>query len=66
MMRVARVEKYTCSHDCPFWGKPGNHIYSVRCDCGREFYACGYCLQEGRLRACAECSAKPGSQEATP
>lgn len=44
-----------CNCGCPYWDVPHDHVWRVRCDCGREEYACGHCLEAGRVTCCLAC-----------
>jgi hypothetical protein len=45
-----------CNCSCPYWGVPHDHIWIVNCECGQEEFACGYCLEAGRITKCLKCA----------
>lgn len=45
-----------CRPDCPQHADPERSVMVVRCDCGREEYACAACLQNGRIDRCSVCA----------
>lgn len=47
-----------CRPDCPHYGQPNDNVYLIQCECGEEEMLCGYCIAEGRISACRECTAR--------
>lgn len=51
-----RRSRILCLPSCPQHADPERSVMVVRCDCGREEYACAACLQNGRIDRCSVCA----------